>query len=108
MNNTARKLNTATIVNFPSRLTDRQVENRIAQYAQLDAQIKELKKQADALKAEIIDNINGAFAGKRYTAKYTEYTSPRIDSTRLKAERPDVYAEYIKETISSKFTYKAI
>lgn len=109
MNNTAKAIQ-AEIVEFPNQetLTDRQLNNRIEKLIQLEAESKRIKKEIDAIKAEIKE----AFAGTRETNKYivtnTVYSRTTVDSKRLKADFPEVYEEYSKTSECNKLTYKEV
>lgn len=109
MNNTAKKI-TADIILFPKKgLTDRQLDNRLDKLAALDAEIKTLKEQADALKAEIIEGMNGEHhETSRYKINNTLVNSTRFDSTSLKKDMPDIYKLYAKPNNYNRFTYKAL
>lgn len=107
MENTARKIEIPEITIAQAKeLTDRQIDIRARKWAELDAQIKTLTAERDALRSELID------AGNRQTKNFvvTVTTSTRtgIDSARLKAEHPKIFAEYQKVTPQTRFTVKAI
>lgn len=105
MGNAAVKINVPeapfTVVASPV-LTDRQVDIRAAKYTALDAEIKRLSAERDKLKAELI--AAGTRSTKNWSVTYTQYSSPRFDSTRFKADHPKMYADYVKQVGSSKFS----
>jgi len=77
------------------------------EYRELQAQIKALEAEADALKQEMIremdtQQLEELHAGE-YTIRYSLYESARIDATRLKEEQPDLYSTYTKKTVSTRF-----
>jgi len=81
--------------------------NTAREYRELQAQIKELNAQAEALKQEMIREMDAqqleeTHAGE-YTICYSLYESSRFDVTRLKNEKPDLYSTYIKKTVSARF-----
>lgn len=78
-------------------------EKRVNEYRENKRLIEELEAMNDAVKAEIIDMMQGAPEMAQGTAKaiYKDVQSVRLDSKRLKTLHPDVYAE-----CSSKTTYK--
>jgi len=43
---------------------------------------------------------------ENYTIYWKSYTSNRFDSKRFKTDHPDLYKEYVNETISRKFLVK--
>ena len=78
------------------------------EYRELQAQIKTLEEMADALKQQMIKemdtrNIEELNAGE-YTIRWTIYESKRLDSTKLKAEHADLYGQYSKSTTSTRFS----
>lgn len=92
----------------PETLTDRQLDNRMKKLADLDAQIKALQDARDALKDEITAAMTGdALDLPSFTVKWTDVTSKRFDSKAFKADHPETYDEYSKETTTKRFTYKA-
>lgn len=84
----------------------------------LDGKIKELrelKRMADELQAEI-DSIQDAIkaemtasavdtlSGSDWKVTWKEVVSSRIDTKKLKAELPEISAKYTKQTVSKRFT----
>jgi predicted phage-related endonuclease len=78
-------------------------EEKVNAYRENKRLIEELEAMNDAVKAEIIDMMQGAPEMVQGTAKaiYKDVQSVRLDSKRLKTLHPDVYAE-----CSSKTSYK--
>ena len=81
--------------------------NTAREYRELQAQIKELESQADALRQEMIremdtQQLEEVHAGE-YTIRYSLYESSRFDATRFKNEKPDLYSTYTKKTVSARF-----
>ena len=75
---------------------------------QVDREIKALQEQKveyeNKLKAKL-----GSYekaTTENYTIHWKSYTSNRFDSKRFKTEHPDLYKEYVNETISRKFLVK--
>ena len=88
-------------------MTDRMINNRVKKLLELTEQIKELEAQAAALE----DEIKGQFAEdqeeirtEKYLIRWTKYTTPRLDSTKLKKELPDIYKHYTKITSGRRFS----
>ncbi len=77
------------------------------EYREVQAMIKELEAEADALKQKMIAAMDASKADEmtagEYTIRYSLYESARLDSTRLKKEQPDVYAAYTKKSVSTRF-----
>lgn len=113
MQNAAKKITeTAPALSMtpPEGLTDRQINRRMSEIADLDAQIKALQDRRDALKAEVCRALGDAetrTTGK-YDIRYKSITSNRLDSKALKAEHPRIYAEFCRPQVSRRFEYKVI
>jgi len=76
-------------------------------YRELQAMIKELEAEADAIKANITAHMEAVNAetlqADVFTIKYTAYTTQRIDTAAIKKELPDVAARYTKTTEARRF-----
>jgi predicted phage-related endonuclease len=77
------------------------------EYRELKAEIKNLEDQMDALKQQLIRemdewNMSTVSAGE-YTIRYDLYESSRLDSKALKADHADLYSQYSKKTVSTRF-----
>lgn len=76
-------------------------------YRELQTEIKALEEQADALKQQMIAEMDArkleALEAGEYTIRYSIYESGRLDSARLKQEQPDIYAEFMKQNIATRF-----
>jgi len=77
------------------------------EYREFQAQIKSLEEMADSLKQTMVAEMDARKVEEldagEYTIRWTLYESSRLDSTRLKAERDDVYAAYSRKTTSTRF-----
>jgi putative phage-type endonuclease len=73
-------------------------EDKIQQYLELDMQVKELTKQRDALKQEIQLALADAEIGRArgYIVEWKNQTRQALDTTRLKKEQAEIYANYLK------------
>ena len=71
-------------------------------YREIQAEIKELEAQADALKQQMIREMDARnteeLAAGEYTIRWGLYESSRLDSAKLKAEHGDLYAAYTTRT----------
>ena len=78
-------------------------EKRVNEYRENKRLIEELEAMNDAVKAEIIDMMNGApeVVAGACKVMYKDVQSVRLDSKLLKTLHPDIYAE-----CSSKTSYK--
>ena len=76
-------------------------------YRELQAEIKELESQADALKQQMIRHMDSLQADElragEFTIRYKLIESFRLDTTALKNELPDVVAQYTRSTTSTRF-----
>lgn len=76
--------------------------------AKLTPKLKQLKavieNAEDVVKAYMGDNEKLEIAGHIVT--YTNYTSNRLDTASLKAEQPEIYNSYIKESECRRFAVK--
>lgn len=89
-------------------MTERMIENRIKKLQSLEAQMKELEEQAEALKAEIKADLGAKGVDEIQTAsfivKWKEIISSRLDGKALKAALPEIYNQYCKASASRRFT----
>lgn len=69
-------------------------------WAPLNSKVTALKKQAKALAAEADGNI------ETNDIKIATSASNRFDTTRFKADHPELYAQYMKTTNSVRVTRK--
>lgn len=99
---------------YPESITDsfvslgKQEELLIEARDQVDREIKVLQEQKaeyeNKIKAKLGTNEVGGT--ENYKVQWKSYTTIRFDSKRFKAEHPDLYEQYAKESISRKFTVK--
>ena len=91
-----------------NNMTDRQLENRIRKMQELEAQQKELDAQiaaiTDEIKADLESKGEQEHKTPNFVIRWKEIISSRIDSKSLKADLPDVYARYCRESASRRFT----
>ena len=89
-------------------MTDRQMNNRIAKLQGIEAQMKELGAQAEAIRAELKADLESKGEDEHNTGsfiiRWKEIISRRLDGKALKAALPDVFATYSRESISRRFT----
>ena len=76
-------------------------------FRKVQAEIKALEEQADALKQQIIAEMDARKAevleAGEYTIRWSIYESSRVDTTALKKALPDVAAQFTKTTTSLRF-----
>lgn len=91
-------------------MTNLQIDNRLKKLAVLEAQAKELEKEIEAIK----DDIRGSMADaetletNHFIVRYTPYITNRFDTKAFKTAHAKLYNDFTKETISRRFTYKAL
>ena len=71
---------------------------------------KELKKQEELLKTEVLDILKNKNVSELITSKYKvfleEVITTRLDSKRLKEEQPKIFEEYSSDKISNRLQIK--
>ena len=89
-------------------MTDKQLDNRIKKLQALEAQQKELEKQAEAIRAEIKADMESKGEDEHNTGnfiiRWKEIITSRLDSKALKNAFPDVFDSFCKESRSRRFT----
>lgn len=89
-------------------MTDRQMNNRVAKLQELEAQYKALEASIEALKDELKATLAESGEDEHNTGSYIiknkTVVSNRLDNKALKADLPDVYSKYSKESSSKRFT----
>lgn len=84
------------------------LEDDLARYKALDAQIKDLEKEQEAIKQRVQLEIGDADGGKAsgWLVKWKSVLSNRLDADRLKKEQPETYAKFVKTSESRRFEVK--
>lgn len=81
-------------------------KTQILELKDIEAQIADLKKKADAIKdemkAEMGNDEHREVEG--FKVNYTIVISTTLDSTKLKKELPDLWNKYSKEGITRRFS----
>jgi len=84
-----------------------EMETTARTYREIQAEIKALEEQADALKQTMIAEMDARKADKleagAYTIHWSIYESSRLDTTALNEALPDVAAQYTKATTATRF-----
>ncbi len=99
---------------YPESITDsfvslgKQEELLIEARDQVDREIKVLQEQKAEYENKIKAKLGTSEAGgtENYKVFWKSYTTNRFDSKRFKADHPDLYEQYVKESKSRKFTVK--
>lgn len=96
----------AAVVAAPG-LTERQIMNRLKKHAELKAQIKALTAEKDAIEAEIMGAAEAvAIDCEKFMLDAGKEPYKTFDGKAFKADHPDMYAAYQKQSARSKFRYK--
>lgn len=89
-------------------MTNKQLDNRIKKLQGIEAQVKELEAQADAIRAEIKADMESRGEDEHNTGsfiiRWKEIITRKLDSKALKAALPDVFESFSKESSSRRFT----
>lgn len=89
-------------------MTNKQLDNRVKKLQGIEAQMKELEEQAEAIRAEIKADLEKKGEDEHNTGsfiiRWKEIISRRLDSKALKAALPDVFAAYSKESSTRRFS----
>ena len=84
-----------------------EMANAAREYRELQAMIKELEAEADALKQQMIAEMDARqvdeLAAGEYTIRWTAYESNRLDGKALKEELPEIADRYTKIATSTRF-----
>lgn len=77
-------------------------------YCTVDEQIKKLTEEKERCEVLLKQKMIGASRGvvDGYMVNWKEQTQQRLDTKRLKAEKPEIYKEYVKEIISKPFSVR--
>ncbi|SCN41551.1 YqaJ viral recombinase family nuclease [Bacillus wiedmannii] len=99
---------------YPESIADsfvslgKQEELLIEARDQVDREIKVLQEQKVEYENKIKAKLGTSETGgtENYKVFWKSYTTNRFDSKRFKADHPDLYEQYVKESKSRKFTVK--
>ena len=89
-------------------IQDENMEETCAEYSLIQKNIKAMEDRRDERKAAIMQRIGDAkgMQAGAYKAIWSRYVQSRVDSKKLKADYPDVYAAVTKESVSGRLTVK--
>ena len=89
-------------------MTNKQLDNRVKKLQGIEAQVKELEAQAEAIRAELKADLEAKGEDEHNTGSFVirwkEIISNRLDGKALKAALPDVYGQFCKASTSRRFT----
>lgn len=85
-----------------AKITKAQATIKIERYLELQALIKEVSKEADALKAELKELANGTeahtYVVEGHSVSVTTATRKSVDAKALAEAHPKIAAKFTKET----------
>lgn len=89
-------------------MTERMIENRVNKLQGIEAQVKELEAQAEAIRAELKADLEEKgveeLKTRNFVLRWKEIISSRLDGKALKAALPDVYGQFCRSITSRRFT----
>ena len=93
-------------------MTNRMIENRVKKIQYLESQKKQLEAEIERLKQELKSEMEDQGVSviqteKGVTVRWQEIVSDRFDSKNFKADHPKLYNEYVKSSVSHRFTWTA-
>jgi predicted phage-related endonuclease len=82
--------------------------SKAREYRELQAMIKEMEAEADAIKLTLISELEArdtdTVQADVFTIKFTAYQSSKIDTAMLKRELPELAEKYTKTTEARRFS----
>ena len=91
-----------------TKLTEKMIDNRARKIKALEEQIKMLNEEKENLQKQIKSEMElrcvDMIQTEKYKISWKEIVSRRLDTNRIKTERPELYEEYTKNSVSMRFT----
>ena len=90
-------------------MTNTQIENRLKKLENLKAAEKELKSQIETIENELkkeLENVE-TIETKNYILRYTLFESSRFDTANFKKTHIDLYNEFLKISLSRRFSFSS-
>lgn len=85
-----------------------ELTNKVKEYKELKSYLEEVQAELDAIGDEIKREMDRReteeIKTELFTVRYKAVKSSRFDSKRFKADDPEMYSQYMKETVSRRFT----
>lgn len=89
-------------------MTTMELRNKIEELKELEALVKEAEAEVEALKdeikAEMTKQQKDEMQVGRYTVRWTDVTSNRLDGKKLKEEMPNIYNMFVGQSYSKRFS----
>ena len=88
-------------------MTITEITEKAKAYCEIQALIKQLDGEAEALKAKMIEELKSrdtdTLQADVFNIKWVTYCNNRIDTAALKKAFPDIAAEFTKQTVMRRF-----
>ena len=97
---TAKKASTIELVGFDEKLSRR--EEILGFIAELQEEQKQIEQEV-----KLFMQDNERANSERYRVTWSNVNSMKLDTSRIKSEKPEIYADYAKASSYRKFTVKA-
>lgn len=85
-----------------------ELDSKVMELRELQTMIAELEAEAEAIKDTIknkmVDEGAEELTGNGWKATWHTVVSSRLDSKKLKADHPELFAQYSKTTAATRFT----
>lgn len=85
-----------------------ELDAKVMELRELQAMIADLEAQAEAIKdtikTKMVDEGTEELTGNGWKATWHTVTSSRLDGKKLKADHPELYAQYTKTSAATRFT----
>lgn len=89
-----------------------ELNEKVSDYFDIIAEIERLQAQAEAIKDAIkfvmVEKETEEITGSNWRATWHNTKTERIDTKALKEKLPEIYQEYSKTTMSTRFTLNKI
>ena len=86
-----------------TKLTEKMIDNRARKIKALEEQIKMLNEEKENLQKQIKSEMElrcvDMIQTEKYKISWKEIVSRRLDTNRIKTERPELYEEYTKNSV---------
>lgn len=84
-------------------------DEKLRRHGEIASMVKQLQEEQRKIEQEVklIMKENENAASEKYRVSWTRVETQRLDAGRIKAERPEIYAEYTKASSSRRFQIKA-
>lgn len=85
-----------------------ELDAKVMELRELQQMIEQLQGEAEAIKdtikTKMMDEGTEELTGNGWKATWHTVTSSRLDSKKLKADHPEIFTQYSKPSITTRFT----